>query len=67
MEKAIDNDGVDEVLGYVVVSETFLRETLSLVRADLKNLMRRYREWRTAYPTADNFSLLGGEACRLKC
>lgn len=40
--------GVREYLGFIMVSETFLRKTVKLVKEDLEDLLERYEKWETA-------------------
>ena len=47
-EKILKIHGVKEELGFVIISETFLRETFALVKDDLEDLVARYKEWDTA-------------------
>ncbi len=49
MEKILKLDGVKDELGFVIVSGAFLRETFTLVKDDLEDLVARYKEWDTAY------------------
>ena len=37
---------VEEELGFIVVSETFLRETVAVVKGELEDLLKRYKEWK---------------------
>ena len=48
MEKILNIDGVKDELGFVIISEAFLRETFTLVKYDLEDLVARYKEWDTA-------------------
>ena len=48
MEKILNLDGVKDELGFVIISEAFLRETFALVTDDLEDLLARYKEWDTA-------------------
>lgn len=41
-------EGVKEDLGFVVVSECFLRETVRVVKDDLQDLLARFEKWETA-------------------
>ena len=47
-EKILKIDGVEDELGFVTVSGAFLRETFTLVKDDLEDLVARYKEWDTA-------------------
>lgn len=44
---ALEISGVDELYGFIIVSELFLKETFKLVKADLEDLITRYKEWDT--------------------
>ncbi len=47
-EKILKINGVEDKLGFVIVSGAFLRETFTLVKDDLEDLVARYKEWDTA-------------------
>ena len=49
-EKILKNEEVKEKLGYVIVTEAFLRETFELVNEDLRELVARYKKWDTENP-----------------
>ena len=46
--RLLKQEGVEEYLGFVIVSETFLRETVAMVKGELEDLLKRYKEWETA-------------------
>ena len=46
--RLLKQEGVEEYLGFVIVSETFLRETVAMVKGELEDLLKRYEEWETA-------------------
>ena len=47
-EKILKIDGVKDEVGFVIISEAFLRETFTLMKDDLEDLVARYKEWDTA-------------------
>ena len=49
-KKILKNEGVTEKLGYLIVTEAFLRETFELVDEDLRDLVARYKKWDTENP-----------------
>ena len=44
-DQIMDTDGVDDIMGFITVSESFLRDTYTLVKADLDDLVTRYKQW----------------------
>ena len=44
-EKILKQEGVKKEFDFIVVSRTFLRETFTMVKEELKDLLVRHREW----------------------
>ncbi|MYB43817.1 MAG: hypothetical protein F4X74_02595 [Acidimicrobiia bacterium] len=50
IDQILSTPGVDDMLGFITVSESLLRDTYGLVKADLDDLITRYKEWDANQP-----------------
>ena len=47
-DKILKNEGVCSEYGFLVVDQDFVKQTFSLVKDEIEDLVRRYKEWDTA-------------------